>query len=700
MAQPLPCKQPYDGLRGYTMSVWLTVQECVGLPGLPRMESNIRNRLNKQAGESDELRRRRAGTKANEYHVDCLPAEARQVVLDRHYNELLEQNADAAPVAATVVKSTIKPRNTLALIRQCPALLEREVNTLTSKQRAISDARALLAQTVVTLCNSGMSRIAAVQQIVNGSRNRTLPDNLMRAAEIASARRGQRSGIGKSSLQEWVSIYQTTENGAERLRMLAPGHHKALAPEQIGWLPRFLPHWRSLNGPSLQAAYNNFRDAWYADYADQPAMQDACPSYHAVRRAMAKLPRRERARGRVSGSAARALETYRKRDWSQMPVNGCWVSDGKSLNLKVAHPVHGRPFTPELTMVIDGRSRMVVGWSLALSENVIAVADAYRHAMSRYGKPLFTYSDNGGGEKNKTLDADITGIFPRLGIQHMTGIPGNPQARGIIERLNAVIPRRIAQQFGTYNGYGADRENVRMTSRAINSAINALDKQRELNPVQRSALAKLPSWRQLLDVIEEEVEKYNEQHRHTSLPMVNGRHMTPAEVRRAALAAEGDEIEYLSAIELREMFMPEQVRTAQRGWVDLQNNSYFSEQLIAVDGEQVRVAYDIHDATRVIIRRMSGDFVCEAIWDGNKQAAVPVTAMQTSMEQRRQRRLARVDQQRREIEAEGRPALESSPLPEFNFGQVLQQEIQQTEREYHFLQADRDHKKTGTLNKL
>ncbi|MTH47503.1 Mu transposase C-terminal domain-containing protein [Intestinirhabdus alba] len=683
------------------MNIWLTAKESVGLPGLPGTEHNIRNSLNKRAGENELLRRRRSGTKAFEYHVDCLPAEAQEVIRQRHYSELLEQSATAEPAAVPAAKNTIKPRNKLALIRQCPALLEREVSTLTDKQRQISDARAVLAQTVVTMCQSGVSRAAAVRQIVSASRDGSLPLSLRQAAEIASARKGQRCGIGKSSLQEWVSIYMATENSAERLKMLAPGHHKSRAPEQIGWLPRFLAHWRNLNGPSLQAAYNSFRDEWEADYADQPAMQAACPSYHAVRRAMEKLPRRERARGRVSASAARALETYVKRDWSMMPVNGCWVSDGKSLNMKVAHPIHGRPFTPELTMVIDGRSRVVVGWSLALSENVIAVADAYRHAMSRFGKPLFTYSDNGGGEKNKTLDADITGIFPRLGIQHMTGIPGNPQARGIIERLNAVIPRSVAIKFGTYNGYGADRENVRITSRAINSAINALEKNKELNPVQRNALAKLPSWQQLLDVIEEEVEKYNNTHRHSSLPKVDGRHMTPMEAYRAALKEGGDEIEYLSVVELRDMFMPEQVRKARRGWLDLQNNSYFSEQLLAVDGEDVRVAYDIHDATRVVVRRMDGSFVCEAIWNGNTRAAVPVPAVQTAMEQRRQRRLNLNDQKRREIEAEGRPVLEAPTLPDFNFGQVLQGELQQAEQQnYHFLEADREHhQKTGTWDR-
>lgn len=682
------------------MSIWLTVQECLNLPGLPSMEHNIRNNLNKRAGGNSDMRRRRQGSKAYEYHLECLPAEAQAVIRERHYQALMEQTAKAEPVTTPVKNSSIKPRNKLVLIRQCPALLEREVNTLTDKQRQISDARATLAQNVLALCHAGVSRASAVNQIVSGSRAGTLPRSLMQAAELASARKGKRTGIGKSSLQEWVSIYQTTQDGAERLKMLAPGHHKARVPEQIGWLPRFLAHWRNLNGPSVQAAYREFCDEWQRDYADQPGMLSACPSYHAVLRAMDKLPKREKARGRVSGSAARALETYVKRDWSVMPVNGCWVSDGKSLNMKVAHPIHGRPFTPELTMVIDGRSRVVVGWSLALSENVIAVADAYRHAMSRFGKPLFTYSDNGGGEKNKTLDANITGIFPRLGIQHMTGIPGNPQARGIIERLNAVIPRAVAIKFGSYNGHGADRENVRMTSRAINSAVNALDKNKELNPVQRNALAKLPSWQLLLDVIEEEVEKYNSQHRHSELPKVDGKHMTPMEARRAALLSEGDEIEYLTAVELREMFMPEQVRIAQRGWIDLQNNSYFSEQLLAVDGEEVRVAYDIHDATRVTVRRMDGTFVCEAIWNGNKVAAVPVTAMTTAMDQRRKRRLSLNESKRREIEAEGRPLLDASPLPEFNFSQILQGELQQAEEhEYHFLQTDREHsQKTGTWN--
>ncbi|ETS98839.1 TPA: Mu transposase C-terminal domain-containing protein [Providencia alcalifaciens] len=674
------------------MSIWLTAKECVGLPDFPTRLQNIRSRLDKYSGKNENFRRRRVGTKAFEYHIDCLPEAAQEVVKQRHFNAVLEQKKTDNALEKTVSNTSVKPVDELALMRQCPALLEREVSSLTADQKGIADARATLALEVLSLIYAGDTRIGAVTRISEQSRKGVLPMTLQQAADNANARKGTtRRGVSIRSLQEWVTLYQSTNNGDERLALLAPGHHKETRPEQVSWLPMFLSHHRNVNGPSLMAAYRTFTEEWQELYADQPTMLDVMPSYYAVRRIMDKLPKRERARGRVTGSAARALETYQKRDWSQMPVNGCWISDGKSMNLKVAHPIHGRPFTPELTLVLDGRTRFLVGWSLDLSENVIAVASAYRYGMKLHGKPLFTYSDNGGGEKNKTLDADITGIFPRLGIKHMTGIPGNPQARGIIERLNAVIPRRVAQQFQTYNGLGADREHVRITSRRIESAVKAIENNKELNPVQKGALAKLPSWQQLLDAIEVEVQRYNYEHEHSELPKRNGRHLTPAAYRQEVLAAEGDEIEYLTEIELREMFMPEVVRKAQRGWVEFNNNEYFAEDLILVDGEDVRVAYDIHDAKEVIIRKLDGTYVCTAIWNGNKVAAVPTTHMAKAIDDRRKRRLARVEDKRREIEAEACPLIDAKPTPDFGSFIPADEPIKTPRKPMTFLQSEYDY---------
>lgn len=673
-----------------------TAQELADmrLPGLPETRPGIVARAKTNAWDSRARSGRGGG---NEYSLESLPTEAQEALREKIYQQVLATKTNTTPTRASKC-GVSKPRTELNLMRQCPALLDREVSALTEKQKLIADARAALAMEVEKLRDAGMSRTAAVNYVSNASRNGTLPEHLMKAVELANARKGSRTGVGTRSLQEWLSVFESTKSGAERLAMLAPGHLKAKKPEQISWLPDFLAHWRSLNGPSMREAYRGFCKQWQVVYAGQPEKLDACPSYDAVRRAMVKLPRREKALGRVSGSAKLAYETYQKRDWSTMPVNGCWVSDGKSLDLVARHPVHGQPFTPELTLVLDGRTRYCVGWSLRLSESMDAVLDAYRYGMQHHGKPLFVYSDNGGGEANKTFDDKLTGIFPRMGITHMTSIPGRPQSRGLIERLNAVIPHRLGQRFETFNGRGADRENVRMTNRAIQSAIRAEAAGRELTARQKKDLSKLPTWQRLLDVIAEEVDAYNNEHEHRELPRRNGRHMTPAAYRKMVLEQEGDEIEYLTDVELREVLMAETIRVAQQGWISLMNNDYFSQDLINVDKEEVRVAYDIHDASEVIIRRMDGTYVCHAVWNGNKRDAIPVSKMQDAMKQRTKRRLGLLDKKREEVEAEARGLLPGSVVNELpDFGSFIPKIVDEPEQEYFFLATDREEhlKKAG-----
>lgn len=677
---------------------WVTSKELVELDKSPSAISTIIRKAKKEGW----VFRQRAGVKGVvfEYDIQCLPQDWQNELKNKHYNRLLNDKGICPTVKSTRsrIKSAEENGSKLNIIRQYPALLDHQVSSLTEKQKQIADARAALAMEVEKLRDAGMSRTTAVTYISSASRKGTLPEHLMRAVELANARKGTRIGVGTRSLQEWLSVFEATKSGAERLAMLAPGHLKAKKPEQIKWLPDFLAHWRNLNGPSMSEAYRSFRKEWKTVYSEQPDMLDSCPSYDAVRRAMAKLPRREKAFGRVSGSAKLTYEVYQKRDWSTMPVNGCWVSDGKSLDLVARHPIHGQPFTPELTLVLDGRTRYCVGWSLRLSESMDAVLDAYRYGMQYHGKPLFVYSDNGGGEANKTFDDKLTGIFPRMGITHMTSIPGRPQSRGLIERLNAVIPHRLGQRFETFNGRGADRENVRMTNRAIQSAVRAEAAGRELTARQKKDLDKLPSWQRLLDVIAEEVDAYNNEHEHSELPRRNGRHMTPTAYRKMVLEQEGDEIEYLTDVELREVFMAETTRKAQQGWIQLMNNDYFSHELINVDKEDVRVAFDIHDASEIVVRRMDGTYVCHAVWNGNKRDAIPVSKMEHAMKQRTKRRLGLLDKKREEVEAEARGLLPGSVVNELpDFGSFIPKIVDDPEPEYFFLATDREEhlKKAG-----
>lgn len=70
MAKPLP----EQSIR--VIGMFLTANELVGIPGLPGTVQGIRNRLNKLSGDHPELIRKRTGTKAFEYHIDCLPEAA------------------------------------------------------------------------------------------------------------------------------------------------------------------------------------------------------------------------------------------------------------------------------------------------------------------------------------------------------------------------------------------------------------------------------------------------------------------------------------------------------------------------------------------------------------------------------------------------------------------------------------------------
>ncbi|ENK0985057.1 transposase [Salmonella enterica] len=680
---------------------WITSKELIGLPGTPSTVSSI----NRNAKKLGWITRQRKGVKGvtNEYLVTSLPEEI-QLEIEKNSASKIMQNKNIEPTIRELSKTRIQPRVELEQLKEHPEMVVQEASGLTDKQKQIASARCLLCQEVDKLREfAGMGRNAAVAVIADGSKDGSLPERVANACRVANARKGKRSGLSRSSLQEWYSIYLLTVTDTEkRLVMLAPGHHKETPPEDISWLLAFLVHWRDPNGPTMAYCYRKFAKEWDEVYHDQPAMQAVKPSYDVVRRVMNKLPKRERMRGRVSGAVARSLETYSRRDWSQMPVNGCWICDGKSLNMKVRHPVSRSPFTPELTLIIDGRSRFVVGFSLSYSENQRGVSEAYRYAIAKYGKPLFVYTDNGPGQKNKRFDADITGIFPRAGITHMTGIPGNPQARGIIERLNGVIPYRLAQRFATYNGRGADQDRLKLFSRVLDSADNAAKQFKPLDKRQRAVLDQVPEWDDVIQAIQEEVDDYNEHHEHSALPKFQGKYLSPAVYREAVLAVEGDEIEYLTEIELREMFMPEEIRTVDRGYIELRTNIYFAGALINYDGEKVRVAYDTRNAEEIIIRKMDGVFICKAIWNGNVSVAVPVSDMDRAQEERRQRAHKRVSKKVREIEAQANPALEHKP--DFNFGFLSQQMEQQkaghdnADDGYYFFESERDQhlKKNGT----
>ncbi|WP_336879806.1 DNA-binding protein, partial [Providencia rettgeri] len=84
---------------------------------IPSTAKGIRQNLDKVANGTS-LKRKREGTNAFEYHIDCLPEAAQEVIKQRHFNAVLEQKKTDNALEKTVSNTSVKPVDELALMRQ------------------------------------------------------------------------------------------------------------------------------------------------------------------------------------------------------------------------------------------------------------------------------------------------------------------------------------------------------------------------------------------------------------------------------------------------------------------------------------------------------------------------------------------------------------------------------------------------------
>lgn len=659
------------------------------LSSLPHFHVNVRKRADKEGW----LSRPREGKGGGiEYAFDSLPKAVQDEIRTKHLVAQVKGDTPAVRVSGAEK----------ALIAS-----ERDVATLTDKDRTTADSRLLMALLVSRYAyEQNLPKTRAIKLVSEMSRAGKLPTldgtDYNQICTQAVARKNTGSlGVGTRALHEWVLNADNAGRGEQMLQVFAP--HRQGRPEiqviNVAWLADFMAVYRNTNGVCVAEAYRGFV-LNYQIAEQNRQMTYELPSLAQVRGILAKIPNHILQIGRKTGASLRALRTYVKRDWSVLKANDVWVGDGHSLKMKVAHPDHGRPMTPELTLIMDTASRYIVGWSLAYSESSFAVADALRFAMMMHGIPAIYYSDNGGGQTNKTLDADIVGILPRLGVHHETGIPGNPQGRGIIERVMKTLAHPIARAFDTYFGAGADSDTVRQTLTAVDSLAkhqNDVAKiGKALTPKQKSAIGKLPTWGELFTVIEQAVHWYNSEHKHSELGGA-----TPKAVREYLLGQlEDGEYVQLTANEARDMYRPSVVRTVQRAWLSVYNNEYWHKTLEDYDGQKVAVYIDQHDPQSVIVKTLEGKYLCDAVLNGNKKDAFPLSLVERAKVGRTNARLARLDDEAQKAKLELRKTLQVEASESFGelggfFALQEKQAVQAKSDDDEFVLFEHELKKLG-----
>ncbi|MCC7484591.1 MAG: transposase [Burkholderiales bacterium] len=611
------------------LSIAATVTSHEIAAALGIIKRNVERRAEKERwAYQEELVR---GGRRRRYLVAGLPIDVRDALARGMITATLPAlvPAEATPPACASASAVTT--------RAAPSLHEQD--RLSDWQRECRDARkALLDEIRRCAATVGLNR--AIENVIALAGRGELPAELQVRVAQANARRGRdgKRTLSRGRVMAWLADHR--KGGINALAPRGRGRDYVLTDE----LATVLAQYRKPNKPAL---------LWCVKaVARERGLTDYRPLYHRALRYVGKLPQAVFHRGRHTGAALKALQPFRRRDFLSLAVNDVWVGDGHACKFRVAHPDTGSPFVPEVTLIMDWGQRYIVGWSASLSENCIAVSDALRHAVENHGIPLIYYSDGGSGQTAKMLDAPVTGILGALDIRHEVGRPGNPQARGVIERLWQTLTIPLAREFPTYQGRGADRDTLREVTRTIDKQLRIARAAATRGEVV-ALPAKLPSWSQFLDAMERAIADYNTGHRHTSLPKLDGvHHATPAEFRAARMAELGTQIDRPSPEQVRDLFRPSALRIAARGEVRLWNGIYYHPDLMLVDGEQVRVHYDVHQVETVIVRRASGEFIAEARLGGNRSGVFPQPLIERERQERAKRRRGLLESKIAEVEAE------------------------------------------------
>lgn len=615
---------------------WYSAQELAGLPGMPATYSAVIRAAKKNLWTN----RTKVRGKGIEYALTSLPAETQKHILGLVMNQAVEP--PALPVAQSSTLPAVQAPGPVVKLRG-QTRKSAEVMVLSDWHRSYQDGalilcRALEAAVATADCSVKRACRELAERLVSGDAR---PELLAAAAATYLKPRKSAGPLGGvpaqlSRLQRMMAFYEQGRLAGDVGLYLAPGK-----PEKTGHDPvhvaAFLRFYCLPTRPPVAETYRDMVP-WLQ------ARGIKVPSYATVTRIERELPVTVKYRGRVTGSEWRALKAYIERDVSMFHSNDIWVGDGHSFKAKVQHPIHGQPFVPEITVILDWVSRKIVGWSVALSESTVAVSDAFRHAQSvTRARPLVYYSDNGAGQTGKMIDCPVSGTLARQGVAHETGIPGNPQGRGILERVWQVTFIPLARTYPTCTWRGADE--------------NATTKMLKLLNRKDQGGIRIPTFRQFLDDVARVVEDYNLHHEHREL---DGN--TPEDEYQARI--DRDSIVFgPSDSELAALWMPEVVRTPQRGRVSLFGNTFCRADLVEVlpEGAKVRVRYDLHNAERVWLLTMEGVFLGEARWDSHREAAFPVTQMDQLRAERAAKKVKRGEAIVAEAQAELGDVLDLSP---------------------------------------
>lgn len=511
-------------------------------------------------------------------------------------------------------------------------------NELMDWQVETAENRLFVVRYVQQKVKGGEKKTKVIETMIAEADSGTLLPEILEAILKANAKAGDKRTVSRRSVFDWIKAVDDAEqHKINVLSVLAP---KARAVADIpAWATALLKLWGQPQKPTLAACMELL-----PSYLDSNI---ATPSYaQAYRFLNEKMGNVDVQKGRMGNREIKNIKGFVRRNTESLLPADIYTADGHCFDAEVAHPIHGKPFRPEITAILDVASRRIVGWSIDLSENKWAVLDAIRMAATECGIPAMFYVDNGSGYKNAVLTGNGKGILNRLNVTVSHALPYNSQAKGLIERSHRTLWVKAAKQLPTYIGKDMDAE-----------ASNKVHKLTRSDVIKFGQSTALMNFADFVIFARKVVADYNNKphsslKRMTDPDTMKSRCMTPLEMWNSTLDMEFDCVDNWDN---ENFFRPVVERKVLRCEINLFNNRYFHKDLEQYHDEYVQVGYDIHSAEKITVRDMDGRLICIAIWNANKRDYFPKPVIEQAREQRAQGRLRRLAVKQAEVVEELNP---------------------------------------------
>lgn len=600
------------------MKKFYSIQEIIelGLSSLPSTHPALNRRAKLESWLWKEIKAKGGKNGVRKEYI--LPDYAMAELISKkqdEYSKQLEIKGDNTDVANVV--PTVSPE------------------LLADWQRDCGTARLAIVRHVLDMADL-LGKTKAVEKFATDSKNGQLTATLADTVRRANAKAGKdgNAKVSRATLFNWLKL---AENAGDNslVAVLAPKHRDVTMPV---WGATLLKLWGQPTKPSLSMVMRELVNVMGGENVPTYAQASYFLRTH--------VGNVELERGRMGARELKNIQPFIRRDTSELFPTDVYTADGHTFDAEVAHPISGRPFRPEITAIIDVASRKLVGFSIDLAESGLAVLDAIRTAVCTNGVMALFYVDNGSGYKNAMMSRDGSGLMDRLGSTLTHSLPYNSQAKGIVERSHKSIWIEAAKKLPTYIGVDMDKEARQKVFKKTRKDIATFGESKLLL-----------AWDDFMTLCRDEVERYNNRPHHAHPRRHNkltGRkeHLTPQQVwdeKLAMMVNLGKPLVQVHEADMVDLFRPYIERKVLRGEIKMFNHVYFSRDLEQYHGETVHVGYDIHDASQVWVRDVSGRLLAVAKFEANTRAYFAQPVIEQAHEKRILGQLKRVKVRENEI---------------------------------------------------